>query len=132
MSSINTLHIGRTGLKTASYGVEVAGQNVTNASTEGYVRRRLVSQTRVPHRTADGVYKGQGVTVAAVARDIDRFATERAFEAMGDESMASTASQSLKIAEANFREGDTSSISDRLDKLLNGSRSDPAQMRLEF
>ncbi|MEC8192992.1 MAG: flagellar hook-associated protein FlgK [Myxococcota bacterium] len=119
MSSINTLHIGRTGLKTASYGVEVAGQNVTNASTEGYVRRRLVSQTRVPHRTADGVYKGQGVTVAAVARDIDRFATERAFEAMGDESMASTASETLKIAEANFREGDTSSISDRLDKFFD-------------
>ena len=119
MSSINTLHIGRTGLKTASYGVEVTGQNVTNASTEGYVRRRLVSQTRVPHRTGDGVYKGQGVTVAAVARDIDRFATERAFEAMGDESMASTASESLKIAEANFREGDTSSISDRLDKFFD-------------
>ena len=119
MSSINTLHIGRTGLKTASYGVEVAGQNVTNASTEGYVRRRLVSQTRVPHRTPHGVYKGQGVTVAAIKRDIDRFATERAFEAMGDESMASTAAETLSVVEANFKEGDTSSISDRLDKFFD-------------
>jgi flagellar hook-associated protein 1 FlgK len=119
MSSINTLHIGRTGLKNASYGVEVAGQNVTNASTEGYVRRRLVSQTRVPHRTPDGVYTGQGVTVGAIRRDIDRFATERAFEAMGDQSMSSTASESLSIVEANFKEGDTSSISDRLDKFFD-------------
>ena len=119
MSSINTLHIGRTGLKNASYGVEVAGQNVTNASTEGYVRRRLVSQTRVPHRTPHGVYTGQGVTVAAIQRDIDRFATERAFEAMGEESMASTASETLSIVEANFKEGDTSSISDRLDKFFD-------------
>ena len=64
MSSINTLHIGRTGLKVASYGVEVTGQNVTNASTEGYVRRRIVNQTRVPHRSPHGHYKGQGVTVS--------------------------------------------------------------------
>ncbi len=119
MSSINTLHIGRTGLKTASYGVEVTGQNVTNASTEGYVRRRLVSQTRVPHRTPHGVYTGQGVTVGAVKRDIDRFATERAFEAMGDQSMASTASETLNIVEANFKEGDTSGIADRLDKFFD-------------
>ena len=44
MSIINTIHIGRTGLKAAAYGIEVAGQNVTNAGTEGYVRRRLVQQ----------------------------------------------------------------------------------------
>ena len=84
MSSINTLHIGRTGLKTASYGVEVTGQNVANASTEGYVRRRIASQTRVPHRTNSGLSKGQGVQVASVSRSIDRFTTERAFEALGE------------------------------------------------
>jgi flagellar hook-associated protein 1 len=119
MSSINTLHIGRTGLKTASYGVEVAGQNVANASTEGYVRRRLSSETRVPHRTNTGISKGQGVQVANISRAIDRFTTERAFEALGEQSMAMTAQQSLSIIEANFREGDTASISDRLDRFFD-------------
>jgi len=119
MSSINTLHIGRTGLKTASYGVEVTGQNVANATTEGYVRRRLASQTRVPHRTNTGISKGQGVQVASISRAIDRFTTERAFEALGEQSMAMTAEQTLSVIETNFREGDTSSISDRLDRFFD-------------
>lgn len=119
MSSINTLHIGRTGLKVASYGVEVTGQNVTNASTEGYVRRRIVNQTRVPHRSPHGIHKGQGVTVGAISRSIDRFTTERAFEAQGDHSLASTAKETLAVVETNFREGDTASISDRLDRFFD-------------
>lgn len=119
--SIRTLHIGRTGLKAAAYGVDVAGQNVTNASTEGYVRRRLVQQTRVPHRNEHGVFTGQGVTATAIHRDIDRFATERCFEALGDQSMASTAHESLAVVEANFREGDTASIADRLDRFFDAA-----------
>ncbi len=118
MSSINTLHIGRTGLKTASYGVEVTGQNVANASTEGYVRRRIASETRVPHRTNSGISKGQGVQVSSISRAIDRFTTERAFEALGEQSMAMTAQETLTVVEANFREGDTASISDRLDRFF--------------
>jgi flagellar hook-associated protein 1 FlgK len=119
MSLLNTLHVGRTGLKVASYGVEVTGQNVTNASTEGYVRRRLVTQTRVPHRRGDGVFKGQGVQVGAIARNIDRFALERSFEAMGDQTQASTAHETLKVVETNFREGDIASIPDRLDRFFD-------------
>jgi flagellar hook-associated protein 1 FlgK len=119
MSSINTLHIGRTGLKVAAYGVEVTGQNVTNASTEGYVRRRIVNQTRVPHRSPHGHHKGQGVTVGAISRSIDRFTTERAFEAQGDHSLASTAQETLAVVETSFREGDTASISDRLDRFFD-------------
>ena len=119
--SIRTLHIGRTGLKTASYGVDVTGQNVTNASTEGYVRRRLVQQTRAPHRNEHGVFTGQGVTAAAVHRDIDRFATERCYESLGDQSMASTAHETLSIVEATFREGDTASIADRLDRFFDAA-----------
>ena len=55
--------------------MDVTGQNVTNASTEGYVEHRLVQQTRVPHRNEHGVFTGQGVTASAIHRDIDRFAT---------------------------------------------------------
>jgi len=101
--------------------MDVTGQNVTNASTEGYVRRRLVQQTRAPHRTEHGVFTGQGVTASAIHRDIDRFATERCFEGLGEQSMASTAHETLSIVEANFREGDTASIADRLDRFFDAA-----------
>ncbi len=133
--SIRTLHIGRTGLKTAAYGMDVTGQNVTNASTEGYVRRRLVQQTRAPHRTEHGIFTGQGVTAASIHRDIDRFATERCFEGLGDQSMASTAHETLSIVEASFREGDTASIADRLDRFFDAATeltSDPSDHGLRL
>jgi flagellar hook-associated protein 1 len=133
--SIRTLHIGRTGLKAASYGIDVTGQNVTNASTEGYVRRRLVQQTRVPHRSSQGVFTGQGVTATAIQRDIDRFATERAFESLGEQSMANTANETLAVVEANFREGDTASIADRLDRFFDSATeltSDPSDHGLRL
>ena len=133
--SIRTLHIGRTGLKAASYGVDVTGQNVTNASTEGYVRRRLVQQTRVPHRNEHGVFTGQGVVASAIHRDIDRFATERCFESLGEQSMATTAHESLSVVEANFREGDTAAIADRLDRFFDAATeltSDPSDHGLRL
>ncbi|MFM2421169.1 MAG: hypothetical protein RL385_5892, partial [Pseudomonadota bacterium] len=39
MSLLSILHTGAQGLQTAQLGTQVAGNNVSNVSTEGYVRR---------------------------------------------------------------------------------------------
>jgi flagellar hook-associated protein 1 len=119
MGVYNTLNIARTGIKAAAYGIEVTGQNVTNASTEGYVRRRVVQTPRAPNRTQTGVYMGQGVRVEAVQRSIDRNVTSRTLESMGDEAQARTAYQGLQVLESNFREGDLSGLSDRFDAFFD-------------
>jgi flagellar hook-associated protein 1 FlgK len=115
MGVYNTLNIGRTGLKAASYGIEVTAQNVTNASTEGYVRRQVVQKPRVPSRTQTGVYMGQGVGVEAVHRSIDRNVTSRSIDSIGSEAQARTAHQTLQVLESSFREGELSGLADRFD-----------------
>ncbi len=119
MSVINTLRIGQAGIKASSYGIEVTAQNVTNASTEGYVRRRVVQEPRTPTRGNRGVFQGSGVSVISVNRSIDRNVVARTLEAMGDEAQARTAHESLQILESSFREGDLAGLSDRLDAFFD-------------
>ena len=119
MGVYNTLNIARTGIKAAAYGIEVTGQNVTNASTEGYVRRRVDQKPRAPTRTATGVFLGQGVRVESIQRSIDRNVTSRTLEATGQEAQSRTAYQSLQVLEASFREGDLAGLADRFDAFFD-------------
>jgi len=119
MAVMNTLNIAHTGLKTAAYGIEVTAQNVNNASTEGYVRRRVVQQPRAPTRGNRGVYRGSGVAVTSVNRSIDRNVVARTLEALGDEAQARASHESLQVLETGFREGDLSSLADRFDQFFD-------------
>jgi flagellar hook-associated protein 1 FlgK len=119
MGLLNTIGIGRSGMKVASYGIEVTAQNVTNAESEGYVRRTLSSETRMPRQLKRGAYLGQGVTTATVRRSIDRFITERHMDSVGQESQSRTAFQNLEVLEANFSEGEISGLSDQFDAFFD-------------
>ena len=45
------LEIGRTGLTTAQFGLDVTGHNISNLDTEGYTRQRIVSTAYDPFST---------------------------------------------------------------------------------
>ena len=63
------LEIGRTGLTTAQYGLDVTGHNIANLDTEGYTRQRIVSTAYEPYATigkfapASQALVGEGVRV---------------------------------------------------------------------
>jgi flagellar hook-associated protein 1 FlgK len=42
------LEIGKSGLSSASLNIDIAGQNISNADTDGYTRKRVNSQSKVP------------------------------------------------------------------------------------
>lgn len=72
MSTFGGLNTASLGLTAAQQGMNLAGQNIANAATDGYTRQRL-EQTSVsaPARTglsATGVRPGQGVSVDGIAR----------------------------------------------------------------
>ena len=119
MSLLNTLGIGQSGLRVASYGIQVTGDNVVNAETDGYVRKSVVTETRPGKRINSRTYLGQGTTVNSVRRSIDRYITERHLDSRGSESEARTANQNLQVLETSFREGDISGISDRFDAFFD-------------
>jgi flagellar hook-associated protein 1 FlgK len=74
MSLINT---GLTGLLAAQRGLDVTANNVANASTDGYVRRRLVQAEAIAPAAGLTANVGNGVDIVGVERVYDQFLTEQ-------------------------------------------------------
>jgi len=72
MSTFGALNTAYRGLTAAQQGMNVAGQNIANAATEGYTRQRVEqSSLAAPARglfSGGAVQPGQGVSVDAMAR----------------------------------------------------------------
>ncbi len=67
MSLFSVLNVATTGLTASQLGMDVAGQNITNADVDGYSRKRL--NTSASYRS-DGTYgqMGMGVDVINIQR----------------------------------------------------------------
>lgn len=74
MSLLGILNSARDGLLAQSAGVAVAGQNVTNANTPGYVRRGVILQSRTLGAQSPAA---GGVDVVGISRAFDRVAHQR-------------------------------------------------------
>ncbi|MGO4650801.1 flagellar hook-associated protein FlgK [Arthrobacter sp. 2RAF22] len=72
MSTFGGLNTAYLGLTAAQQGINVAGQNIANAGTDGYTRQRIeLSAVGAPARTGlftAGAQAGQGVSVDGIAR----------------------------------------------------------------
>ncbi|WP_216363154.1 flagellar basal body protein, partial [Arthrobacter sp. Hiyo1] len=70
MSTFGGLNTAYLGLTAAQQGINVAGQNIANAGTDGYTRQRIEqSAVGAPARTglfAAGTQAGQGVSVDGI------------------------------------------------------------------
>jgi flagellar hook-associated protein 1 FlgK len=68
--------IGLTGLLAAQRALQVAGNNIANANTDGYVRQRI-DLAAVPASSRSSVAIGQGVRVAGIERVYDQLLTDQ-------------------------------------------------------
>ena len=77
MASIfNSLNIGYSGLNSAQVGINVTGNNIANAETEGYSRQRVVNASAAPLSLNPG-QQGNGVEITEIARIFDNFVFDR-------------------------------------------------------
>jgi flagellar hook-associated protein 1 FlgK len=67
---------GLTGLLAAQRALQVTGNNIANANTDGYVRQRI-DLAAIPSSSRSGVAIGQGVRVAGVERVFDQLLTDQ-------------------------------------------------------
>ncbi|MBN8616906.1 MAG: hypothetical protein J0L92_40360, partial [Deltaproteobacteria bacterium] len=72
MTVQSLLHVGASGMRAATLGVNVAAQNATNVATEGY-SRRSVRQEPLPGPPSGG----RGVRTEGPVRTVDRFVERR-------------------------------------------------------
>lgn len=121
MSSINSLlHVGASGLRAATMGVNVTSQNAMNAATPGY-SRRAVLQNPVPG-PPDG---GGGVEAKGPQRIVDRFLEKRMLGATGASAEASARRDLSEVANFALSEG-AGAIGSALDGLESALRASSA------
>ncbi|WP_459618389.1 flagellar hook-associated protein FlgK [Bordetella sp. 2513F-2] len=69
---MNLYNLAKTGLNAAQAGLETTSHNITNATTAGYSRQRVITSTAGATATGSGFF-GRGVQVDTVARQYDSF-----------------------------------------------------------
>ncbi|HZN32835.1 MAG TPA: flagellar hook-associated protein FlgK [Pirellulaceae bacterium] len=83
MTLLGTIQNANNALIAAQLGLQVAGNNIANANTPGYIRQRLV-QSPAPLQKVGTLLLGLGVQVDGVQQVIDKFLAERLRNATSD------------------------------------------------
>ncbi len=130
MGLLNTIGIGRRAIGAAAAGIDVTSQNVANATTVGYTRRRVLQETMDPVQRR-GVFVGQGVDVAGITRASDRILGARLVASAGAHAQSSAAEETLRTAETAFAEADATGLSEALSRFydsLSTITADPSDI----
>lgn len=140
MSTFSGLNTAYRGLVAARQGLDIVGQNIANANTEGYTRQRVttssVAASNLAGMFSSGVRPGEGVSVDGIARLGSEYLDARV------NGTASTAGYWLARAEAmmdlegTLREPGENALSTQLDGFwaawqgLSNQTGEPAAARV--
>ncbi len=107
---------GRT-LETFGLGMQVAGQNIANASTPGYIREKLRLEPNEPYAMGSLVL-GTGVTAAGIQQQLDTFLEQRIYTANADFQSSNSLQAIYQQLEAEIRELGNDDLSTSLNRFL--------------
>jgi flagellar hook-associated protein 1 len=115
MSLFGSLNVGMRGLHAAQVAIDVTGQNISNANTEGYSRKRVGMEADAVH---DDVYGqiGLGVEVTQILRVRNEFLDRQTWEQMGDKGYYSEMDKAMVRLENILREPSEDGLSAHVDK----------------
>lgn len=119
MSLTAALNIGRTGLTASQIGIQVAGNNMANASTVGY-SRQTVGLAPIPgDRSLPGVSIGRGVYVTDVRRQVDAALQSRLWDASASHRASNAQADILAQVEASLGELGDNDLSSALSSFFS-------------
>lgn len=134
MSTFGALNTAYRGLTAAQQGMNVAGQNIANAATEGYTRQRVdQSSLAAPARglfSGGLLQPGQGVSVNAISRLGSNFLDAGVRSAGAQAGYASVRSSALQGIEGILQEPGDNGISTALQGFWSawqGAANQPAE-----
>ncbi len=118
MSLLGSIQLAGNTLRVNQLALEVIGQNVANANTEGYIREEMVLS---PAGTEDrgGVLLGMGVQVEGVIQKIDTFLEERLRGSVSDSADIETRESVYQNLETVLGELTDSDLSTSLSSFFN-------------
>ena len=118
MSTFGGLSTAYSGLVAARAAIDLTGQNIANATTEGYTRQR-VSQSAVGSASASSIFRagvniGQGVQVDRIARLGDSILDSRVQAAAASAGYWNVAASSVSTIETSLNEPGKNGLSTTL------------------
>jgi len=119
MASIfNSLYVGYSGLRAAEVGVNTTSNNIANAESEGYTRKRVVTAASAPLSSAPGNI-GNGVDIKDIERIFDNFVFDRYTKVSGDKEYSDFTQTTLEELSTYFPEIDDVGIKADLKEYFN-------------
>lgn len=120
MSTFSGLNTAYTGLVAAKAGLDVVGQNLVNANTQGYTRQR-VTTSGVPALNSAGLFSGgvrpgQGVSVDGIQRLDDAAIDSRVRTTTALSGYTNTRAEALSTLESSLNEPGANGLSTQLQK----------------
>ncbi|MGL4595176.1 MAG: flagellar hook-associated protein FlgK [Thermoguttaceae bacterium] len=119
MLLFDSLHMASSAMGASQLGIQVAGQNFTNANTPGYVREQLILEADGNRRLGNGATVGNGVNVNGVVQVIDRFLEERLRNSTSDAISSSTQYQYYTQLETLLGEFESTDLSTSIEDFFN-------------
>ncbi|MEU4687279.1 flagellar hook-associated protein FlgK [Actinoplanes sp. NPDC023714] len=123
-STFSGINTALTSLYAQRRGLDVSGQNIANASTEGYTRQRVVMQSQnanlVPgvYATTDAI--GNGVTVSSVERLRNSALDQRSFTEHANSAYHNERASAYTLIEDAFGEPSDTALQARLQDMWDG------------
>jgi flagellar hook-associated protein 1 FlgK len=114
---MGSYEIGLSGLNAAQKALDVIGNNIANAATEGYHRQR-VELNPTEDVYVDGVYIGQGVEFEGITRLIDKFLDGQIVNQESTMGQISKELEALRTMESTFGELSTDGLSTAMDNFF--------------
>lgn len=134
MSLFTTIRSAGHSLEIFSTGIQVAGNNISNASTPGYIRERLNVTTSPPY-SYGGVLLGTGSQIVGIRQQIDKYLETRLHSASSEAAGSDARNLIYKQLETTLGElgtGDLStSVNDFLAK-INDVANQPENTSLRY
>ncbi|MEO0031145.1 MAG: flagellar hook-associated protein FlgK [Pseudomonadota bacterium] len=130
--SSDLLSIGASGVKAAKIALDVTGQNISNASSDGYIRRTAKS-TEVASTGYHGTIRDvslSGVRISGVIRNADAFRQAEVRRTGSDTARASTEVSSLSNIEAAVENANVYTAITGFESSLQKLKEDPTDTSL--
>jgi flagellar hook-associated protein 1 len=119
MSINGALQIGQSAILASQAAIQVAGNNMANASTPGYNRQVARLAPSRPEFIGRGGFIGTGVQLARIQRTVDTALQGRTRSAISDENAAGIDQRFLSAIEAIRNELSDQDLSSRLSAFFN-------------
>lgn len=118
MSVYGSIRLAANTLRANQIAMQVVGQNLANANTEGYIREEVVLSP-APTQRLGGLLLGMGVEVEAVIQKIDNFLEERLRGSVSERSSNSVKEDAYLQLETMINELGETDLSTRLNDFFS-------------